>query len=309
MYCKIKQMKITVTGSLGHISKPLAERLLQKGHSVTIITSQAARQKDIEAMGAVATIGSLTDADFLAQTFTGADIVYCMEPPANFFDPATDITAYWLQIANAYAGAITQSGVQKVVHLSSIGAHTCKGNGLLAAHYMVENIFKALPQNVSVKFMRPVGFYYNMFAFIPVIKKTGSINQNYGGDEKEPWVSPLDIAQTVAAAMETGFEGRSVQYIASDECSPNELVTILGNAIGMPQLQWTTVTDDQFYNGLINAGMNPASAKGLTEMNAARRGGALYKDYFHNKPELGAVKLSAFAKEFAAVYMQQTQSI
>ena len=41
-------MKIIVTGSLGHISRPLAEELLEKGHHVTVVSSNSERQKDIE---------------------------------------------------------------------------------------------------------------------------------------------------------------------------------------------------------------------------------------------------------------------
>ncbi len=43
-------MKIVVTGSLGNISKPLTQELIQKGHTVTVISSKAERQKDIEAI-------------------------------------------------------------------------------------------------------------------------------------------------------------------------------------------------------------------------------------------------------------------
>ena len=42
-------MKIIITGSLGHISKPLAKELVQKGHTVTVISSNPDKQKDIEA--------------------------------------------------------------------------------------------------------------------------------------------------------------------------------------------------------------------------------------------------------------------
>ena len=34
-------MKITLTGSLGNISKPLAEILIKNGHEVTIISSNS----------------------------------------------------------------------------------------------------------------------------------------------------------------------------------------------------------------------------------------------------------------------------
>ena len=81
-------MKIIITGSLGNISKPLVNKLVKKGHSVTVISSKAERQKDIEAAGATAAIGTMEDGDFLSATFKGADVVYIMEAvgSSNFFD-------------------------------------------------------------------------------------------------------------------------------------------------------------------------------------------------------------------------------
>lgn len=294
-------MKIVVTGSVGHISKPLAQQLVQKGHSVTIISSQTERQSEIEAIGAQAAIGSVLDAEFLTATFKDAEIVYLMEPPFNFFDPKTDPKSHWLNIAKSYAQAVLQSGVAKVIHLSSIGAHTDTGVGMLVTHHLVENILKEVPDTVSIKTMRPVGFYYNMFAFIPAIKNTGTIIQNYGGNEKEPWVSPLDIADVIAEEIEKPFVGRTVRYVASDEVSPNEVAKTLGEAIGKPDLQWNVISDEQFQNNLVNIGFNPLIAQGFTEMNAGRRNN-LYDDYKQNKPVLGKVKLKDFAKEFATIY-------
>jgi hypothetical protein len=51
--------------------------------------------------------------------------------------------------------------------------------------------------------------------------------------------------------------------------------------------------------------MNPAIAKGLVEMNAARQNGILYEDYYRHRPVLEKVKLTDFAKEFASVYNNQ----
>jgi len=272
---------------------------------VTVISSKAERQKDIEALGAKAAIGTMQDTDFLATTFKGADIVYIMEALGHnsFFDQNVDIMAAIPEIGNNYKKAITQSGVKRVVHLSSIGAHTDKGNGMLAFHYNVENTLRELPDNVSIKFMRPVGFYYNMFAFIPAIKAQNAIVQNYGGDDKEPWVSPLDIAAVIVEEMETPFDGRKIRYIASDEASPNEVAQILGEAIGKPDLKWSVIPDEQMLNRLTAAGMSPQAAKGMVDMNAGRRG-VLYEDYYRNRPVLGKVKLTDFAKSFAAVYNQ-----
>lgn len=297
-------MKIVLTGSLGHISKPLLAALVQRRHSVTVISSKLERTQEIEAMGAFAAIGSLDDAVFLASAFAGADLVYLMEPPINYLSSQVDQQNYWLSIAKSYVEAILQTGVRQVIHLSSIGAHTNEGVGMLAAHHEVEQTLDLLPESVFIKYMRPVGFYYNMFAFIPSIKNSGAIVQNYGGDEKEPWVSPIDIADAIVEEVEKPFQGREIRYVASDEASPNEIAKRLGEAIGRPDLRWEVISDAQFENNLVGAGFNAEAAKGLTEMNAARLNG-LYKDYDLHRPQLGRVKLADFFENFAKVYHQQ----
>jgi uncharacterized protein YbjT (DUF2867 family) len=179
---------------------------------------------------------------------------------------------------------------------------------MLKFHYNVEKILEQLPDNVSIKFMRPVGFYYNMFAFIPTIKAQNLIIQNYGGDEKEPWVSPADIAAVIAEEMESPFEVRKVRYIASDEVSPNEVAKILGKAIGRPDLKWLAIPDKQFVNGLLTVGMSSQAAEGFRGMNEGRRTGVLYEDYWRSRPTLRKTKLTDFAEDFAAVFNQQQVS-
>lgn len=297
-------MNIIITGSLGNISKPLTQQLVQKGHSVTVISSDPQKQKDIEALGAKAAIGTMQDISFLTHTFKGADAVYLMEAisHSSMFNSNFNIIEAYSQIARNYKQAVEKSGVKKVIHLSSIGAHTTEGNGVLSMHYYAEQIFNQLPNDISIKFMRPVGFYSNLFRYIQTIKTQGAIISNYGGDKKEPWVSPFDIATIIAEEMEKTFDGRTIRYIASEENSPNEIANVLGEAIGNSNLKWITIPDDQLLSGMISSGMNIQIAKGFVEMQAAQGNGSLYKDYYKNEPALGKVKLKDFAKEFAAIY-------
>lgn len=296
-------MKIIVTGSLGNISQPLTQELVQKGHTVTVISSKPEKQKHIEALGATAAIGVLEDVDFLTATFTGADAVYCMIPPNNYFDLNLDLIAYYIRIANNYAQSIQQSGVKRVVYLSSIGAHLEKGSGILIGHHDGEGIMNNL-QNVAITFMRPVGFYYNLFGFVEMIKSEGIIAANWGAEEKLVWVSPLDIAAAIAEELETVLEGRKVRYIVSEELTGNETASILGAAIGKPDLKWIIIPSEQMQSGLEAAGMNPNIAAGLVEMYASQQSGLLMQDSYRNKPTFGKVKLKDFAKEFALVYNQ-----
>jgi uncharacterized protein YbjT (DUF2867 family) len=298
-------MNIVLTGSVGNIGKPLATQLVQTGHSVTVISSNAERIPAIEALGAKAAIGNMFDAGFLAETFRGADIVYLMETmeaAGDMFNKEVDFISTINKIGENYKWAIAQSGVKKVVHLSSIGAHTNRGTGIIVFHYNVESILKQLPETVAIKFIRPVGIYFNMFSFVNTIKAKGAIVSNYGGDRKEPWVSPLDIADVIAEEMDKPFAGRSFRYVASDEVSPNEIATALGAAIGKPGLKWEVVTDEELLNRWLGIGFNEQVAKGFVEMQASQRTGLLYEDYYRHKPVLGKVKLADFAKEFAKVY-------
>ena len=286
-------MKIIVTGSLGQISKPLTKELIEKGHSVTVISSKPERQKGIEALGAKAAIGTMEDAHFLAATFTGADAAYCM---ISSGDAST--------IASNYKQAIQQSGLKRVVHLSSVGAHTDKNNGFLRDFHVVENILRELPADVAITHMRVGGLYSNLYRFADAIKTQGVMASNYGADDKTPWVSPMDIATVATEEIITPFEGRKIRYVASDEATCNEVAGILGAAIGKPDLKWLLISDEKMRSRLIASGMPPGVAEGFVEMNAGTHSGEVCEDYYRNRPTLGKVKIADFAKEFAVVFNQ-----
>ncbi len=296
-------MKIVVPGSLGNISKPLTIKLIAKGHSVTVISSNPEKQKEIENLGANAAIGTMEDVSFLTETFNGADAVYCMET-FGFFNPDFDYLLYIDQIAHNYKNAIEASAIKKVIHLSSIGAHTSEGVGILKFHHLAESILNQLSDDVVIKFMRPVGFYVNLFGQIPTIKSQGIIVSNFGSEEKEPWVSPYDIADVIAEEFDNPFDHRKIRYIASDEVSSNEIAETIGKAIGKPDLKWITVTDEQYLDGLLKFGMNKQIAEDYVAMQAAQRSGSIYEDFNLHKPTFGKIKLSDFAKEFAVIFKQ-----
>ncbi|MDQ2751679.1 MAG: NAD(P)H-binding protein [Bacteroidota bacterium] len=301
-------MKIVVTGSLGYISKPLTKELVQKRHEVTVISSSPQRQKEIEALGAKAAIGTMEDVDFLTNTFRGADAVYCMLAPyGNFGDPnntADTVIERAGVVANNYVKAIEQSGVKRVVYLSSIGADMKKGAGLIIIHHNGENILNKLSQDVNITFLRPAGFYKNLFAFLNPIKNQNIIAARYGGNDINVFVSNIDIAGVIAEELESQDAGRKVRYVVSDELTCNEAAGILGAAIGKPDLKWVEISDEEQLNVYKAHGMNESLALKFVEMNASIHNGKFFEDYNHNEPTFGKVKLEEFAKEFAAVYNQ-----
>jgi uncharacterized protein YbjT (DUF2867 family) len=302
LYQKSKAMKIVVTGSLGHISKPLTQELIKKGHSITVVSSKPERKGAIEALGAKAAIGKAEDTDFLTGTFGGADLVYTMIPPGDVNAPGFDLYEAVRVLMNSYRQAIANAGIKRVIHLSSIGAHTDQGNGLLKLHHIAESTLKQLPADVRLTFMRPTGFYYNLLAFIPMIKSRGIMAANYGEGDLAAWVAPVDIAAAIVDEIENPGTGNPVvRYVASDEVSCKDTARILGEAIGKPDLQWIKIPDQQMLEGLVAFGMKPDIAAGMVEMYSGR---SWYDDYLRHRPVLGPTKVADFAKEFAAVYHQ-----
>ncbi|TSJ43988.1 NAD-dependent epimerase/dehydratase family protein [Mucilaginibacter corticis] len=291
-------MKIIVTGSLGHIGKPLTEELVKKGHEVVVISSNPDRKKDIEALGAVAAIGSVDDVDFLTATFTGADVVHAMIPPHN---AAPDPVAYSRKVADSYIMALRQSGVKRVVYISSYGAHLEKGVGLIKLHHYIENELLKLDLE-ALTFVRATYIYYNLHRFAGMIKSAGVMVANYGGDDRVVLVSPEDIAATALSEIEAKTTGNKIVYAASDERTCNEIAQILGEAIGKPDLKWVTISDDEMQKAYESYGMAPHVAATMVEMFAACHTGLINEDYYLHKPVLGNVKTEDFAKEFAAAF-------
>jgi uncharacterized protein YbjT (DUF2867 family) len=292
-------MNFTITGSLGNISKPLAEILIAGGHQVTIISSNESKVKAIEEIGATAAIGSVEDVAFLKDAFSGKDAVYTMVPP-NFGAP--NIRAFISATGAKYAQAIEAAGVKKVVNLSSIGADLAGGTGPIAGLHDVEQTYSKL-DGVAVKHLRPAFFYINFLANVDMVKHAGILGSNYGADTPMVLVHPKDIAVVAAEELEHMFTGQSVRYVASDESTAGDVATALGAAVGKPELPWIEFKDEDALQGMLQAGLPEAMAKSYIEMGDAIRSRKLFEHYFSNRPSsMGEIKLADFAIEFAQVY-------
>ena len=190
-------MKIILTDSLGNISKPLAIALVQQDHAVTVISSKPDKQPEIESLGATAAIGKVEDVDFLAATFTGADAVCLMVPP---YFAVVDSRAYHQQVGRNYAQAIQQTGLRRVVQLSSWGAHLAEGTGGIPGSHNVEVIQREVP-DITLTHLRPTSLYTNFYTAIGMIKGPGMMGANYAGNIQVAFKHPRDIAAAAAEEL------------------------------------------------------------------------------------------------------------
>lgn len=291
-------MNIVIIGSLGHIGKPLTQELIRKENNVTVITRNAGKQTEIEQLGATAAVGSLSDVPFLTKALTDADAIFCMVPP-GYAEP--DQIAYYENTGATLKQAIIASGVKRVVHLSSYGAHLPSGNGIIAGSYRVEQAFNSIA-NIQLTHVRPTYFYYNLLAFIPMIKAAGFIGAVYGDTDQLTLVSPEDIAAAVAEELQKSGHIAALRYIASDQRSCNEIAQILGKAIGMPDLKWLILPKEDVLDSLKAHGLTEEFSEKLVELGEAIHTGKLNEDYNLHTPASGNIKLEDYAKEFAQAF-------
>jgi uncharacterized protein YbjT (DUF2867 family) len=293
---KIFIMKIIITGSLGNVAKPLTQQLIAEGHDITVISSNESKKGEIENLGAKAAIGSITDFNFLVKTFEGADAAFLMTPPNMGFENVVENT---INAGQNYAEAIRESGIKRVVMLSSIGVESPVENGPIKSLHYIEKFYNEL-ESTSVTFLRAGYFYINFLNDIPLIKNAGIIGGNFPENVKIPLVHPTDIAKAAAEELVKNPKGKNVRYIVSDLREASELAKTFGNAIGKPELPWIEFKDEDSVNGMLQAGLPQEMAEMYTEMGRGIRTGVVQKDFIdHGEPVNGQVKLEEFAKEFA----------
>jgi uncharacterized protein YbjT (DUF2867 family) len=292
-------MKITTTGSLGNVAKLLVKQLITAGDEVTVITTSSDRAANIEALGAKAAIGRISDAAFLNMAFAGADAVFAMVPPA--MEPANMIEAI-TRAGEAYARAIQSAGVPRVVLLSSVGADVPEGTGPVQAVHRVEQIFSQLTA-VNVTVVRSGFFYVNFLRDIPLLKSENIFGNNYNGADKLALTHPEDLATAIAQELQTKGDGYEVKYAVSDISTGNELAAVFGKAIGKPDLTWTNIPDEQLKEDMITAGLPAPLSALITELGQAVRAGIVIKDFLASGGKTtGHTKLQQFAEEFKSVY-------
>ncbi len=138
---------------------------------------------------------------------------------------------------------------------------------------------------------------------MPMIRNAGFMAANYGDSGSMVMVSPTDIAAAAAEELVKHGNGITVRYVVSDERTAQRVASVLGEAIGKPDLRWKTISNEEMQRGLEAAGMSAGFAALYVELSEAIHNGKLHEDYNKNKPAtMGKVKIGDFAKEFAAAF-------
>lgn len=235
---------VVITGATGNTGRPICEELLDAEVPIRVLTREASKAADLKEKGAEVMEGSWNDKAFLKKAFDGADGVYAMIPPAM---ESENYYKFQKEYADAMAAALKACKVPSVVSLSSIGAQLESGNGVVKGLHYMEEQFNAI-EGLHCLHLRPAYFMENLLAQIGNIKQQGMIISPLKGNLRFPMVSVGDIAMVAAVELEEcDFDGNNVREIlGAENASMTEVANVIGNALGMDELQYQQIPTDQF---------------------------------------------------------------
>jgi uncharacterized protein YbjT (DUF2867 family) len=293
-------MTYTITGASGHTGSLIAQQLLAAGQTVRVIGRHADTLQPLVDLGAQAFVGDMADAAFLTNVFTGANAVYALIPPHY---GAPDVRAFQNQIATSIVDAIKASGVTHVAALSSVGAHLPQDGGVVQGLYDFEQMLGAL-SGVNVCVLRPTWFMENFYGQIELIKNMGIMGMGVKPDIKIPMVVTSDIAAVAARHLfALDFKGVEIQYVlGSRDYDLNETASIIGTAIGKPDLKYVQFPYDQVAQSMVSSGMSQSISNAMAEFMKSINEGKVQSAHTRDAGNTTPTSLETFAQQFAMAY-------
>lgn len=262
-----------IMGATGNTGSIVAKTLLGLQQKVRAIGRSEDRLKPLAAEGADPFVSDVNDAAALTKAFSGAKAVYAMIPPSMTSD---NYRADQDRVTNAIAEAVQQAGVEYVVSLSSVGADKSEGTGPVAGLHYLEQTLNQIPA-LNALHLRPAYFMENTLAQIGIIKTLNTTAGPLRSDLVFPMIATRDIGNAAASALlSLHFTGKQTHELLGErDLSYAEAATIIGKAIGKPDLKYIQLPDEQLREAFLQMGMSANVADLLLEMSAALNSGLM----------------------------------
>ena len=251
------------SGNTGHI---VAQNLLARQQKVRVAGRNATHLQSHAAKGAEIFVGDLTDAAAITKAFNHADAAYVMIPP----NPAsTDPLGYEERVSDAIAAAVKNTGIKNIVSLSSIGADKAHGTGPVVGLHNLEQKLNHIDTANVLHFME------NSLGQVGAIRAAGAAIGPIRPDLKLTMIASRDIGAAAADALVSlAFRGKQTRELLGErDLDYNEVATIIGKAIGKPDLKYVNPPDDQIRVAMVQMGMSEQFVTLLLEMCGALNSG------------------------------------
>ena len=288
-----------VIGATGNTGRVVAEDLLAAGLPVRVIGRSEERLAPLVERGAEATVGDVSDAEFVARACDGVGGVYHLIPPR--YD--IDLRAWQTKAGKALVAGIRDSGVPYVVNLSSVGAQHHHGTGPIAGLREQEDRFNDLTE-VNVLHLRPAWFMENLYMSLDVIRGMGVLGMPVSADVPIAMIATRDIGTEAARRLAAlDFDGHHTrELLGPRDYTLTEVAGIIGAAIGKPDLPFVRFPDEAAAAAFEEMGAHPATVATFMEMYRGFDEGRIVALESRSRANTTPTTLEEFAQGLAAAY-------
>ena len=284
-----------IVGATGNTGSVVAEKLLARGEKVRAIGRDKEKLAKLAAKGAETAAGELTDASFLTKAFDGARAVYFMVPPNP---TSNDYRGFQREVIETGATALEKAKVRYVVALSSYGADKEAGSGPVSGLHGLETRFSKVP-GLNVLFLRPGYFMENLLGQVGAIQNFGMMASPVRPDVALPAIATEDIGAAAAESLlKLDFSGQSTKELQGQrDTSYAEVATIVGKAIGKPDLKYVQLPGNEFVGMITSMGLSKNFGELIVEMCDAMNDGRMKALEARTAQNTTATSIEAFVND------------
>jgi len=259
---------ITVLGATGQVGGKIARRLLDRGTSVRVVSRSRDRLDALVERGADPAEAHLDDADALTRAFEGAAAAFTLIPPDL---SAPDVLDFMTRVSRAEVEAARAANLNRLVCLSSIGAHRAEGTGHVVGHHSHEQRLRELT-DAEVVCLRPGYFMENLLFGLPA-----TLDDHQWGSPLRPSLSLNMVATRDIATIaidELLADDRPThqvrELLGERPVTLDEATRVVGDTLGIPDLTYVQYSDEDTRQALMeHRGASPDYADALVEMYRA----------------------------------------
>lgn len=295
---------IVITGASGRTGRVATQALLAKGEKVRVVGRDAKKLAPLVALGAESFVGNVEDVPSMTAAFEGAAAVYLVLPEDI---TQQDLRALQERVSDCYAAAISKAHVRFVVDLSSIGAQHAEGTGPIVGLHNQEQKLNQIA-GLKVLHLRAAYFMDNLFMSIAPLRSMGALPGALRADAPMPWIATKDIGEYAASRLAArDFSGSSIQELHGQrDISMNEAASIVGKAIGKPDLAYRQVPSMMLEAALLNMGLQKKTTQLLIEMWNGANAGLIMPQEVRSPKNTTLTTLESFVTDvFAPAYLQK----
>jgi uncharacterized protein YbjT (DUF2867 family) len=295
---------IVIIGASGRTGRVATQALLAKGEKVRVVGRGANKLAPLVALGAQPFVGNVEDVTSMTAAFEGAASVYLVLPEDI---TQQDLRALQERVSDSYAAAISKAHARFVVNLSSIGAQHSEGTGPIVGLHNQEQKLNQIA-GLNVLHLRAAYFMGNLFMSIAPLRSMGALPGALQADAPMPWIATKDIGGYAASRLVArDFSGSSIQELHGQrDIRMNEAASIVGKAIGKPDLAYMQVPSMMLETALLNMGLPKKTTQLLIEMWNGANAGLIMPQEARSSKNTTPTTLESFVTDaFAPAYLQK----